>query len=128
MIGVAPSLVSGRGPRLSVLNRQATCSLLKLLALIWSTGEYLDPLMSAVYIGQSPFFVLGIGLACPETSGDSHASPAASSATAGTTRMTERFILVYSSAETGRRGGILRIPATHHSAEPGKGAIAKSSR
>jgi len=26
-----------------------------------------------VYIGHSPFFVLGIGLACPDTSGATHA-------------------------------------------------------
>src|SRR5712691_6454485 len=59
MIGVPSSLYSGRGPRLSVLNRQATSNLLKLAALIWSSGEYLLPLRSAVYIGHSPFFVLG---------------------------------------------------------------------
>ena len=28
------------------------------------------PRRSAVYIGHSPFLVLGIGLACPDTSGD----------------------------------------------------------
>src|SRR4029078_760569 len=38
--GVPSSLNSGRGPRLSVLNRQATSSLLKLAALILSSGEY----------------------------------------------------------------------------------------
>src|SRR5437773_11278309 len=38
--GVPSSLYSGRGPRLSVLNRQETSSELKLLALIWSSGEY----------------------------------------------------------------------------------------
>ena len=63
MIGVPSSLVSGRGPRLSVLNRHATSSLLKLLALIWSSGEYLLPRRSAVYIGHSPFLVLGIAAA-----------------------------------------------------------------
>src|SRR5580765_16150 len=60
MIGVPSSLFSGRGPRLSVLKRQATSSLLKLLASIWSSGEYLLPRRSAVYIGHSPFFVLGM--------------------------------------------------------------------
>src|SRR5215813_15611668 len=55
MRGVPSSLYSGRGPRLSVLKRQATSSLLKLAALIWSSGEYLLPLRSAVYIGHSPF-------------------------------------------------------------------------
>src|SRR5712692_6586357 len=57
--GVPSSLYSGRVPRLSVLKRQATSSLLKFEALIWSSGEYLVPLRSAVYCGQSPFFVLG---------------------------------------------------------------------
>ena len=39
--GVPSSLYSGRLPMLSVLNRQATSSLLKLDALIWSSGRYL---------------------------------------------------------------------------------------
>jgi hypothetical protein len=46
--GVPSSLNSGRVPRLSVLKRQATSSLLKFWALIWSSGEYLVPLRSAV--------------------------------------------------------------------------------
>src|SRR5207237_9133883 len=62
MMGVPSSLYSGRGPRLSVLKRQATSSLLKFDALIWSSGEYLLPRRSAVYIGHSPFFVLGSGV------------------------------------------------------------------
>ena len=37
--GVPSSLYSGRGPRLSVLKRQATSSVEKLSALIWSSGE-----------------------------------------------------------------------------------------
>src|SRR5262245_11304796 len=59
MIGVPSSLYSGRVPRLSVLNRQATSRRLKFEALIWSSGEYLLPRRSAVYIGHSPFLVLG---------------------------------------------------------------------
>src|ERR1700704_1357964 len=38
--GVDSRLNSGRGPRLSVLNRHATSRFLKLPALIWSSGEY----------------------------------------------------------------------------------------
>jgi hypothetical protein len=45
-----------------------------------------------VYIGHSPFLVLGIGLACPVTSGASHAYPATSSTSAGTTRIAMRFM------------------------------------
>src|SRR5262249_51914503 len=67
MIGVPSSLFSGRGPRLSVLNRHATSSLLKLLASICDSGEYLLPARSAVYIGHSPFLVLGIGLDWPRS-------------------------------------------------------------
>src|SRR4029450_12403255 len=92
MIGVPSSLYSGRGPRLSVLNRQAISILLKLVELIWSSGEYLLPRRSAVYIGHSPFLVLGWPLPCPNTSGLTHARPTASSATAGTTRNAMRFI------------------------------------
>src|SRR5215470_4753670 len=62
--GVPSSLYSGRGPRLSVLKRQATSSLLKLEALIWSSGEYLVPLRSAVYCGHSPFLVEGRAAFC----------------------------------------------------------------
>src|SRR5882672_9089613 len=66
--GVPSSLYSGRVPRLSVLKRHATSSLLKLLALIWSSGEYLLPRRSAVYIGHSPFFVLGrADVFCPDS-------------------------------------------------------------
>src|SRR6476620_12807383 len=94
--GVPSSLYSGRGPRLSVLKRQATSILLKLLALIWSSGEYLLPLRSAVYIGHSPFFVLGWApVVCwPVTRGDIHARPNARRAVAGTTRIAIRFILL----------------------------------
>src|SRR6478672_4249710 len=63
MIGVPSSFASGVGPRLSVLNDHATWSRLKLVASIWSSGEYLLPLRSAVYIGHSPFLVLGMELA-----------------------------------------------------------------
>ncbi len=38
--GVLSNRYSGWGPSASVLNRQATSSLLKLVALIWSSGEY----------------------------------------------------------------------------------------
>src|SRR6201984_1829804 len=48
MMGVPSSLYSGRGPRLSVLKRHATSSLLKFDALIWSSGTYLLPRTSAV--------------------------------------------------------------------------------
>src|SRR6476661_1863374 len=82
MMGVASSLYSGRVPRLSVLKRHATSSLLKLPALIWSSGEYLLPWRSAVYIGHSPFCVLGRGLVCPRMAGASHARPAPSTSTA----------------------------------------------
>src|ERR1700752_2982511 len=92
MIGVPSSLVSGRGPRVSVLKRQATSILLKLVALTWSSGEYLLPRRSAVYIGHSPFLVLGWPVPWPNTSGLTHTSPAASSAAAGTTRIALRFI------------------------------------
>src|SRR6267143_5377300 len=53
--GVPSSLYSGRGPRLSVLNRQATSSWLKLVALIWSSGAYLVFARSPPYVGHSPF-------------------------------------------------------------------------
>ena len=87
------SLVSGRGPRLSVLNRQATSILLKLLASICASGEYLLPRMSAVDDGQSPLSVLGCPTLCPETCGDHpHASPAATTTSASTTRNAMRFI------------------------------------
>src|SRR6202040_3765944 len=56
MSGVPSSLYSGRGPRLSVLKRHATSSLLKLDALIWSRGRYLVPFMSAVYEAHSVSF------------------------------------------------------------------------
>src|SRR5207302_8155704 len=77
--GVPSSLYSGRGPRLSVLNRQATSSLLKLAALIWSSAEYLLPLRSAVYIGHSPFIVLGwaVAPAWPASRGATDTSAAA---------------------------------------------------
>ena len=39
MSGVLSSLNSGRGPSESVLKRQATSSVLKLAADIWSSGE-----------------------------------------------------------------------------------------
>src|SRR5436189_5600716 len=81
--GVPSSLYSGRGPRLSVLKRHATSSLLKLAALIWSSGEYLLPCRSAVYIGHSPFLVLGITPACPDTRGVGQTRPTANSARAG---------------------------------------------
>src|SRR6266480_2227042 len=93
--GVPSSLYSGRVPRLSVLKRHATSSLLKLEALIWSSGEYLLPRRSAVYIGHSPFLVLGIGPACPDTDtlGATHMSPTARSASAGTIRNSFRDIM-----------------------------------
>src|SRR3954467_14742352 len=92
MIGVPSSLFSGRGPRLSVLNRQATSSLLKLAALIWSSGEYLLPLKSAVYIGHSPFLVLGCPVFCPWSRGARVATPRASRTIGGTARSALRFI------------------------------------
>jgi hypothetical protein len=51
------------------------------------------PRKSAVYIGHSPFFVLGWPVLCPETPGATQASPATSNATAGTTPKAMRFIL-----------------------------------
>ena len=48
MSGVPSSLYSGRVPRLSVLNRQAISRSLKLLASIWSSGEYRLPRTSPV--------------------------------------------------------------------------------
>src|SRR5262249_28653828 len=59
MSGVPSSLYSGRGPNWSVLNRQATSSLLKLDASIWLSGEYRVPLISPEYAGHSPSFVEG---------------------------------------------------------------------
>src|SRR5262249_53941858 len=46
--GVPSNLYSGRVPRLSVLKRHATSRSLKFDALIWSRGEYFEPLTSAV--------------------------------------------------------------------------------
>src|SRR5436190_4917851 len=91
MIGVPSSLFSGRGPKLSVLNRHAGSSLLKLLALIWSSGEYLLPLRSAVYIGHSPFFVLGCPVFWPWMRG-TKVAPRMRRATAGTSRTVVRLI------------------------------------
>src|SRR6476469_5734793 len=93
MIGVPSSLFSGRGPTLSVLKRQATSILLKLLALIWSSGEYLLPRRSAVYIGHSPFFVLGCPVAWPATCGCSQTSPAPRRTSAGIVRVIKRDML-----------------------------------
>src|SRR5262245_42245800 len=92
MIGVPSSLYSGRGPRLSVLNRHATSSLLKLVALIWSSGEYLLPLRSAVYIGHSPFLVLGCAdvPAWPASLGATETIAAARITSAGSVRKTVR--------------------------------------
>src|ERR1700680_749284 len=56
MSGVPSSLYSGNGPRLSVLKRQATSSLLKFDASIWARGRYLVPFMSAVYEAHSVSF------------------------------------------------------------------------
>src|SRR3954468_19016755 len=92
MIGVPSSLFSGRGARLSVLNRQATSSLLKLPALIWSSGEYLLPLKSAVYIGHSPFFVLGCPVFWPWMRGTKVATPRARKETGATSRTVVRLI------------------------------------
>src|SRR3954453_9452335 len=92
MIGVPSSLFSGRGPRLSVLKRHAGSSLLKLLALIWSSGGYLLSLRSAVYIGHSPFFVLGCPVFWPWMRGTKVATPRARRATAGTSRTVVRLI------------------------------------
>src|SRR5580693_8983446 len=96
MIGVPSSMYSGRGPSASVLKRHATSSLLKLDALIWSSGEYLLPRRSARYIGHSPFLVLGDGPAwpgCPDARGATQTSPVASSASAGKIRKTFRDIV-----------------------------------
>src|SRR5580658_6443112 len=102
MIGVPSSLYSGRGPSASVLKRHATSSLVKLDALIWSSGEYLLPRRSAVYIGHSPFLVLATDPAWPawpDTRGAIQTSPAARSASAGTIRRVFRDI-VYSRVDT----------------------------
>src|SRR4249920_3995801 len=81
MIGVPSSLYSGRVPRLSVLNRQATSRRLKFEALIWSSGEYLLPRRSAVYIGHSPFLVLGKADGVwPDRFGMAQTAPATTSA------------------------------------------------
>src|SRR5262245_6471650 len=67
MIGVPSNLASGVGLSPSVLNDHASWSRLKLVASIWSSGEYLLPLRSAVYIGHSPFLVLGMEpVVCPD--------------------------------------------------------------
>src|SRR5262245_9484664 len=84
--GVPSSLLSGRGPRLSVLKRHAISILLKLDALIWSSGEYLLPFKSAVYIGHSPFLVLGIGLAWPDSFGAIDIATTAASTRTGAIR------------------------------------------
>src|SRR5262249_37449698 len=93
MSGVPSSLYSGRVPRLSVLKRQATSSLLKFVALIWSSGEYFVPWLSDVYAIQSPFLVLGIPGACPCDRTEPHSTPAATTATRGTPRFTNLDIV-----------------------------------
>src|SRR5262245_13403276 len=70
--GVPSSLNSGFVPRLSVLKRHATSSLLKFCALIWSSGEYLAPVLSPVYAGQSPFFVVFATVPLPPVWPDTH--------------------------------------------------------
>src|SRR5215813_11388989 len=93
--GVPSNLYSGRVPRLSVLKRQATSSLLKLSALIWSSGEYLVPARSPVYCGHSPFLVEGpdfpfLAPDWPNTPIVSHTSPTMSNTNAGMERHTIR--------------------------------------
>src|ERR1051326_4123152 len=56
--GVPSSLNSGRLPMLSVLNRHTTSSLLKFEALIWLSGRYLVPCVSAAYDGHSTSLTL----------------------------------------------------------------------
>src|SRR5712691_11364558 len=80
--GVDSNWYSGRGPRLSVLKRQATSSLLKLSPVIWSSGEYRVLRRSAPYVLHSPFFVPD----CPVVGIVAQASRA----TAGTTRKPHR--------------------------------------
>src|SRR5881628_825890 len=63
MSGVDSRLNSGRGPRLSVLKRQAISRLLKLVRLTWSSGEYRVLPRSAPYVLHSPFFAPD----CPAT-------------------------------------------------------------
>src|SRR5215468_5100603 len=98
MSGVPSNLYSGRVPRLSVLKRQATSSLLKLSALIWSSGEYLVPARSPVYCGHSPFLVEGADFPFlvpdwPDTPIVIHSSPTTSKTNAGTIRHTVRDIV-----------------------------------
>ena len=50
------------------------------------------PRWSAVYIGHSPFFVLGRPVLCPDNRGVTAAMPATSSATTGTARIAKRFM------------------------------------
>src|SRR5437867_12579905 len=64
MSGVDSRLNSGRGPRLSVLNRQATSRLPKLLRWIWSSGEYRVRPRSAPYVRHSPFFAPDWPITC----------------------------------------------------------------
>src|SRR5438067_10248160 len=91
--GVPSSLYSGRGPRLSVLNRHATSSLLKFDALICSSGEYLVPFRSAVYCGHSPLMVDGWPAAWPDTPRDwPNASPATAT-TAGRSLLAPSVLL-----------------------------------
>src|SRR5215212_6092170 len=105
MIGVPSSLFSGRGPRLSVLKRHATSSLLKLLASIWSSGAYLLPRRSAVYIGQSPFLVLGIALDWPRSERRAAEKAAATTPAASTNRDTVLFMTLSWMAAGGVRFG-----------------------
>src|SRR5262249_2827559 len=91
-------LYSGRVPRLSVLKRQATSSLLKLSALIWSSGEYLVPPRSPVYCGHSPFLVEGADFPFlvpdwPDTPIVTHTSPTMSKTNAGTERYGIRYMV-----------------------------------
>src|SRR5262244_4567358 len=98
MSGVPSNLYSGRVPRLSVLKRQATSSLLKLSALIWSSGEYLVPARSPVYWGHSPFLVEGADFPFlvpdwPDTPIVIDTIPTTSKTNAGTIRHTVRDIV-----------------------------------
>src|SRR4029434_1960008 len=112
---VPSSLNSGNGPRLSVLKRQATSSVLKFDALIWSSGEYLVPLRSAALDHHSPFRVdgwpwdancFGGGVTtqiCPETLGITHMSPPTMNTSAGTDRNDGRPIAVTPSVKGSAR-------------------------
>src|SRR6185436_264277 len=102
--GVPSSLNSGREPRLSVLNRQATSRSLKLAGVICASGEYRDPRVSPVYDGQSPFAVdatkpRAAVPRCAAACGSNMAAAATSRATTNARRNAVRIVVLHAGPE-----------------------------